>query len=254
MDWKDKRIAELEALLKAALAEIADLRAQLAKNSSNSSKTPEQQKVIKYFFDTGGCMGSLGTIKDDEYESMVMTKAKSVDFKQKALAKIGLDESQVNEVNPVHFEGYYFDKKGATGIGELVGKLVGTSGSVETQSRRGRDRKWRSSAYQVTWLFFGSDQIFTYQCTFHMDNDEWVESTKEYFYDDVTCLSTALQSTEREVMSGCLGTHVTRSCVDTNSFNIVVPGDEFSCAMPQSDYAEQAIQGMKAKLREKKTR
>ena len=45
MDWKDKRIAELEALLKAALAEIADLRSQLAKTSSNSSKPPSSDIV-----------------------------------------------------------------------------------------------------------------------------------------------------------------------------------------------------------------
>ena len=33
---------------------------------------------------------------------------------------------------------------------------------------------------------------------------------------------------------------------------LVVPGDKFYCSMEQNDYTERAIQGMKAKLREKK--
>ena len=48
MDAKDKRIAELEALLKAALERIAELEARIAvleKNSSNSSKPPSSDIV-----------------------------------------------------------------------------------------------------------------------------------------------------------------------------------------------------------------
>ncbi len=48
MDAKDKRIAELEALLKAALERIAILEARIAvleKNSSNSSKPPSSDIV-----------------------------------------------------------------------------------------------------------------------------------------------------------------------------------------------------------------
>jgi hypothetical protein len=45
MDAKDRRIAELEELLKAALEEIARLKAQLNKNSSNSSKPPSSDLV-----------------------------------------------------------------------------------------------------------------------------------------------------------------------------------------------------------------
>ena len=41
MDWKDKRIAELEAQLKAALEKIARLK----KNSNNSSKPPSSDIV-----------------------------------------------------------------------------------------------------------------------------------------------------------------------------------------------------------------
>ena len=40
--------------------------------------------------------------------------------------------------------------------------------------------------------------------------------------------------------------------MDRNDFAIIVPGDKFYCSMEQNDYTERVIQGMKAKLREKK--
>lgn len=197
-------------------------------------RTEEQKKVIKYFLGGGGCLAS--TMQDEEYDALVQAKAKSMDFKQKALNKIGLDESQVNEIEPVHFEGYYFDEK-------------------KTYAKWGKDRVWRSSAYQISWLFFSSTQVYVYQYTFNMDEDGKKESTEEYFYRDITNFSSSSDTVEKEVLDkiNCKGesTYV-RKNVDSNRFALVVPGDKFYCSMEQSDYTERAIQGMKAKLREKK--
>ncbi|GHU48382.1 hypothetical protein FACS1894200_05330 [Spirochaetia bacterium] len=197
-------------------------------------RTPDQQNVIKYFFGSGGCL-SKG-MSDETYESMVMEKAKSIDFKQKALGKIGLDESQVNEVAPVHFEDYLFDDKKA-------------------YARRGKDGVWRSSAYQISWIFFSSTQIYVYQYTFNMDEDGKKETTEEYFYKDITNFSTASDTVEKEApgKTSCTGkTSWVRTTVETNRFQISASGDKFYCSMKQNDYAEKAVQGMKAKLREKK--
>lgn len=197
-------------------------------------RTPEQQSVIKYFVGGGGCL-SRG-LSDEQYESLVQAKAKSMDFKQKALNKIGLDESQVNEIEPVHFEGFYFDEK-------------------KTYAKWGKDRKWRSSAYQISWIFFSATQVYVYQYTFNMDEDGKKEATEEYFYRDITNFSTSSDSVEKEVLDkiSCKGEATyTRKTVDTNRFALVVPGDKFYCSMEQSDYTERSIQGMKAKLREKK--
>jgi len=197
-------------------------------------RTPEQQSVIKYFFGSGGCLGK--GLSDDAYESMVMGKAKSIDFKKKAMDKIGLDESQLKEVPPVHFEDYLFDDKNA-------------------YARCGKDGIWRSSAYQVSWIFFSSTQVYVYQYTFNMDEDGKKESTEEYFYKDIVNFSTTSDTVEKETVSkvNCTGkaTYV-RTNVETNRFALIVPGDKFYCAMKQSDYVEKAVQGMKAKLREKK--
>jgi hypothetical protein len=201
-------------------------------------RTPEQQSVIRYFVGGGGgCLSMFSSgLSDEQYESMVIGKAKGTDFKKKALEKIGLDESQVNEIEPVHFEGYYLDEK-------------------KGYAKRGKDRKWRTSAYQISWIFFSSTQVYVYQYTFNMDDDGRRETTEEYFYKDITSFSTSSDTVEKEVLEegGCMKKpKYTRLNVDSNRFALVVPGEKFKCSMEQTDYTERAIQGMKAKLREKK--
>lgn len=197
-------------------------------------RTEEQKKTIKYFLGAGGCLSS--TWSDAEYDAAVMAKARSMNFKQKALNKIGLDASEVNEIEPVHFEGYYFDGR-------------------NTYAKPGKDGKYRSSAYQVSWLFFSDTQVYVYQYTFNMDEDGKKESTEEYFYKDITNFSTSSDTIEKEVLVkvNCSGVPTyKRQNVDYNKFALVVPGDKFYCSMEQTDYTEKSIQGMKAKLREKK--
>ncbi len=212
-----------------AAAKQAQMKAAL------KGRTPDQQKVIKYFYGSAGCLQK--GMSDQEYDDMLQAKLKTMDIKQKALNKIGLDESQVNEIEPVHFEGYLFDDKKA-------------------YARLGKDRLWRSSAYQVTWIFFSDSQVFVYQYTFNMDEDGKKEATEEYFYKDITNFSTSSDSVEKEVVDkvSCTGkTTYIRKSVDNDRFALIVPGDKFYCSMEQSEYTERAIQGMKAKLREKKS-
>jgi hypothetical protein len=204
-------------------------------NRRLKGRTPDQQKIIRYFYGSGGCL-SKG-LSDQEYESMVIAKAKSMDFKQKALSKIGLDESEVNEVAPIHLEDYLISKEGNVFV------------------HRGKDGVYRSSAYQISWIFFSSTQVYVYQYTFNMDEDGKKENTEEYFYKDITNCSTTTDTVEKEDVDkvSCNGTATyVRTNVDTNRFALVVPGDKFYCAMQQNEYTEKAIQGMKAKLREKK--
>jgi len=207
---------------------------QAAMKRALKGRTADQQKVIKYFYGAGGCMSK--NITDSEYDSMLNAKLNSMDIKRKALSKLGLDESQVNEIEPVHFEGYLFDDEKAYAI-------------------CGKDGLWRSSAYQVTWVFFSDSQVFVYKYTFNMDEDGKKEMTDEYFYKDITNFSSVSDTVEKEVpvQKGCLGkTSYVRKSVETSTFSIIVPGEKFWCSMDQNDYTERAIQGMKAKLREKK--
>ena len=186
-------------------------------------KSEEQQKVIKYFVAQEGCMSK--NISDDEYFSMVMRKRDSMNFKAKAIGKIGLDEDQINEIPPVMFEGFVYKN---------------------AYAKQRANGQWVSSAYQVAWLFFSATQVYIYRHTFNMDDDNKKESTDEFFYRDVTSFST---SSETERAHG-LGDKIFD--VETNKFCMVVPGDKLYVSMDGVKDSESIIQGMKQKLREKK--
>ena len=187
-----------------------------------NGKTPEQSKAIEYFVKEG-CLTK--TISDDEYMSMVIAKRDSMNFKAKALSKIGLDEEEVKEIAPAMFEGFVFKN---------------------SYAKKRADGKWVSSAYQVAWIFFSSTQIYIFRHTFNMDEDKKNESTDEFFYKDVTSFST---SSETEEARG-LGNE--KFEVETNKFCMVVPGDKLTVSMDGVTDSESIIQAMKQKLREKK--
>ena len=192
-------------------------------------RTDTQKNVIRYFMNTG-CLQKK--MKDSEYDALVQERIASLNAKDKALEKIGLDEDQVSEIDPVNFGGYYFDGK-------------------RTYSKRGEDGQWRSSAYQISWLFFSSTQVYLYQYTFNMDEDGKQIRTEEYFYKDITNFSTSSDTIETPHWDPKQKKMVLEN-VDSNRFRLVVPGDSFYCSMEQNEYTERAIQAMKAKLREKK--
>jgi hypothetical protein len=199
-------------------------------------RNPEQQKVIKYFMAPEGCFSK--NISDAEYDNLVQSKYASLNLKQRALDKTGVDESQVNEIVPCEFKYWYLGKN--------------------TRGKRGQDGIFRSSAYQVTWLLFSDKQLYVYQYTFNMDEDGKKEKTEEYFYKDITNFSTSSESDEQETWEsgkGCLNKvpSVTRRSIDRDYFTLIVPGDQFKCAIPSDSAVKEMIQAMKAKLREKKS-
>ena len=193
---------------------------QLLEFKKGKNKT--QLKVIDYFTKSG-CMS--GIMKDDQYLDMVRQRRDSLDLKKRALAKIGLDEDQIKEIPPASFEGYVF------------------TGAWAKKNAKGA---WVSSAYQVSWVFFSDTQIYLFSHTFNMDEDKKAERTDEFFYKDVTSFSTA---TENEKTKGVGATEVE---VESQYFAMVVPGDKLRMSMSGCKNAEEIIQAMKQKLREKK--
>ncbi len=193
-------------------------------------RSEDQQAVIRYFCNKPGFLWKK-PISDQEYDEMVSKILNKNDYRQKALYKIGLDETQVSEIEPVHFEGFQFDKN--------------------SFSKKGEDKKWRSSKYQITWLFFSATQVFLYQNTFNLDEDGKKENTEEYFYKDITNFSTSTDTVETPEYDERERKTILVN-VDANRFALTVPGDKFYCSMEQNEYTEAAIQGMKAMLRDKK--
>jgi hypothetical protein len=93
-----------------------------------------------------------------------------------------------------------------------------------------------------------------------LDQDSKKDRTEEYFYKDITNFSTSSESEDKSVLvskGGCLGigkkTERVPKTVAHDLFRLAVPGDgPFTCEMVNDDEAASRIQGMKAKLREKK--
>jgi hypothetical protein len=195
----------------------------------SKGRSAKQKQALRYFCNEG-CLQKK--VSDETYDNMVKAKSNSLNATANGMAKIGLDESQLQEIEPVHFEGYCFIPK-------------------KTFYKRGKDGKWRSSAYQVSWLFFSSTQVYLYQYTFNMDEDGKKEATEEYFYRDITNFSTSSDTVEMPFYDPKKKKNILKN-VDSNRFTVVVPGDKLYCSIDQNDSTERAIQGMKAKLREKK--
>lgn len=197
-------------------------------------RTEDQQQVIHYFCDERGCL-SKG-IPDYDFDKNKAKQISALNLKQKAFNKLGIDEDQVKEVDPICLEGPVYKNS--------------------TYRRRGADQVNRYSAYQVTYIFCSSDQVYAYQYTINLDSDEKKERTEEYFYKDITNFTSIDDTEEFEfevTKGGCKPTtELQRLKVNTNTFKIAVPGDAFECSMISNSEIEGQIQALKAKLREKK--
>lgn len=198
-------------------------------------KNQEQSKVIEYFTQDG-CCAAWGIMKDDEYLQIVRNKRDSLKLREKALVKIGLDEDQVKEIPPVCLQGFRFDRAWA---------------------KKTAANRWVSSSYEVAWIFFSSTQLYLYSMRFNLDEEKKSESTQEFFYKDVTALTTMTRnysSTDEEGKERVKTFGDNKIELETTLFQITVPGEKLTVAMDADEVPdrEAVVQAMKQKLREKK--
>ena len=217
------------------------------KAAAKIGKTDEQKKVIDYFFDegNGGCL-SKG-MQDSEYDSMVKNRLTSINFEERAFSKLGIEKSQVSEVEPIVVEGYY------TYSSDLSDDKLKNLFKIYTKV--GADKKTRSSAYQKTCMYFSGDEVFMYQIIFFMDRDDINEFGKEFFYKDITSFTTKTTTEEHDILkkSGCLKKPTEEKLlIARTEFRLIVPGDEFAYSLYDNELRESSIQGIKAKFREAK--
>ena len=191
-------------------------------------KTEDQKKVIKY---RHGGVFVLGKMTDADYDQHVQNVIAKLNTKQRALNKIGLDEDQLREIDPVFFEGYSSENA-------FVGK----------------DDKLRSTKYETAWLFFSDTQVYMYSYKMDMMSDDKKESTEEYFYKDITNFSTSAETIEAfKTKTGCFGSSEKEKVNrEFSNFGLIVPGDKFRCSTSNVKNLDQSVNAMKQKLREKK--
>lgn len=206
---------------------------ELAYLNAIQGKNEQQRHVISYMFDkpkvAGGCFKAPEFMTDEEYMDIVHRTKDSLNLYQRALDKIGLDEDELQEMPPVCFEGFYFH---------------------DNWAKKTRTGDYVSSCYQVSWLFFSSEQVYLYQYIIYLDEDKKKESTEEYFYTDITAFTTR---TESETAKNNRGE---KWEVESSHVAIVVPGTTLTLSVNDSEdhVFEESIKRMKYKLREKKNR
>jgi len=98
-------------------------------------------------------------------------------LKSRALEKLGIDEEQAREIEPIHF-GFYCSE-------EIPGAMYPVRYKV------GKDDRLRFSNYRAAIFFFSSDQVYYYSRTFSLLEDEKLETTDECFYGDIVSVCTA---------------------------------------------------------------
>ena len=198
-------------------------------------KTPEQQAAIRFFYGAkSGCLSPAKSMTLEEYRKNVRERIASLNTKEMALRKLGIDEEEVQEIAPVTFEGYVFNEK----VDNLVARATANT--------------WVSSDYMITWLFFGEREVFIYQYSFSMTSDSKKESTMQYFYQDITNFSSSTETYQKMVVAPNGG--FMQASADSEEFKIVVPGDTLRCSMTPTDTTDATIRGMRNKLREMKNK
>ncbi len=204
-------------------------------------KTREQREIINFLYtDSNGCgCGNIVTSKMtiEEYEQIVAKKLYNLDLRQRAIEKIGLDESEIEEIEPIPLSGYVFENKNDI----ILVKAV-------------KDRAV-SSRFSVTWIFFSKTQMYTYTYTFETISDNVWETTRDYFYQDVTCMTMVQRVVEKidVIKSGCLSTEsVIKNNFLVDTLEIVVPGASYSFSMRNNEDLERSLRAAKAMLRERK--
>ena len=230
-------------------AAFAALRENLKKG-----KTADQCKCIDFLVRPNdltakkgckGCMSKLsGEMTMDKYLEHIQNIVDGLNLKERAIEKIGLDESQISEIPPVLVSWFDFKGKNCYVQSEESKQVKGTYRHV-------------CNLYNVTWIFFSATQIYTYSYYFDTISDNCTESTRDFFYSDITCIRTEHEVEEFIVSKGCgCFKKSKKSYIHANkewdSLQITVPGDSYSFTCRTNDTIEQSIQAAKAMIREKK--
>ena len=163
---------------------------------------------------------SRKTVSDAEYDKAVQSALEFL--KEQALEKLGVDEDEVSEIEPILFGGYDF--------------------SNYTLSKQGKDGIWRTNKYEVVYLFFSQNEVHCYTLEFSTSESKSIESTDVYFYKDVVSVSTCSKSVKIEGYE-----------YEHEMFKLVTAGGTvLEVSLKDVENSRNSINAMRQLLREKK--
>ena len=217
------------------------------KPGGTNKNLPVKTRVINYFVNKTVLPGETawrGNVKEDgAYDELVKNHININDVKMRAIEKLGLDESELTEIEPFHFENYFF------GTDDDISEFMSIKVKNEYQYQKaniiigiGSDGKLRSSAYQVSWLFSTPKQVCIYQEIIYLHKNETDEITRQFLWKHITSITSLRNTLKFKTQSGQGKTE------KVDVFHLTVAGDSFTCSMTPTDYTSKAINAMKQRL------
>ena len=164
----------------------------------------------------------LEYMSGEEYDMRV--KQMTASLGTNAMEYVGLDSSELEEIEPISFEGY---------------KFVGAKKVMKDP----KDQMWRSDLYEKAIVFFTNSEVHLYKVFLDILTGKKTETTDVFFYDDIVSVST---KNEVEQVGG--------SSVDYTSSNLTSKGgNSVSVALYGNEDRQKSINAMRAMIKEKKT-
>lgn len=180
----------------------------------------------------------VGVISDEEYDANV--RSGTYGIRERALGKLGLDEEEVQEIEPITIDGYKF--------------------ADARYLRKGADGIWRTNVYEVATLFFTKNEVQCYKYAFSTINDYHQESTDIFFYQDIVSVSTLdvpVQYNKRgfiaELIRKLFGWRRAK-WVNYKAVSLCTAGgNSFEAVIRDVDNVQRSINAMRQLLRQKKS-
>ncbi len=167
---------------------------------------------------------------DGELVKYYVNLVNSMNLKQVAMDKIGIDEDQITAAEPFSIYGQKYNG----------------------WYRRGADGQIRTDNREITWIFFSDSQIYLYTVTFSLTGStKKTENTLEFFYSDITSVSTGSVSAPLSENKS-LDDDNNESEYESEEFRLIVPGDKMYFAFTTEEGITRSIQAMKNLIRAKK--
>jgi len=151
-------------------------------------------------------------------------------LKLMALKKLGIDEDEVKEAEPIYFHYYYWDDI--------------PDSTVRWHKDKDCDDLYRSSHYNAVMFLFSKDQVFCYNYRFSNIEERKQEITNEFFYNDIVSVTTESQVKKHASSS---------AVVKYEYFKLTTSGATSIDAMVLvGESTERSINAMKSLFRSKK--
>lgn len=179
----------------------------------------------------------VGVISDKEYDANV--RSGTYGIRERALSKLGLDEEEVQEIEPITIEGYKF--------------------ADAHYFKKGADEVWRTNVYETAMLFFTKNEVQCYKYTFSTINNYHQESTDIFFYQDIVSVSTLnvpVPRPRRGFLAKVIQIFGWRMVKWVNYEAVslcTAGGNSFEAAIRDVDNVQRSINAMRQLLRQKKS-